>query len=338
LFFLPAIHPPALVVPKARPNWEAAWAYAQPQGGSALLVLEKGELVFERYKPGFDQEAPQNLMSGAKNFFALGVMAAVEDGLIKLDAPVHRYLKEWSKDPRKQKIHVRHLLQCTSGLDTAFQVLHSPDTKNKYTFAAGLNALAAPDLRFRYGSSHYSVLGELLRRVLLDQEESVEDFIKRRVLEPLGLGVETWKRDGAGNLIAYAGYRLKSKEWLRLGELILAEGRFGGEHLLGARSLRQMLHASSVNDAYGLSFWLNQAAKHPRAVEADVERWITYDVDTRDWRHACLSKAAPPDLIACIGSNGQRLYIIPSRHLVIAHVGECENFNDAQFLKAIFGR
>lgn len=57
----------------------------------------------------------------------------------------------------------------------------------------------------------------------------------------------------------------------------------------------------------------------------------------QSWKNICLSKIAPADLVACIGSYGQRLYVVPSKKLVIVRHGKGGDFKDAPFLKALFG-
>jgi hypothetical protein len=57
---------------------------------------------------------------------------------------------------------------------------------------------------------------------------------------------------------------------------------------------------------------------------------------SQSWRNICLSKTAPAELVACIGSYGQRLYVVPSKKLVIVRLGKGGQFKDAPFLKALF--
>ena len=56
----------------------------------------------------------------------------------------------------------------------------------------------------------------------------------------------------------------------------------------------------------------------------------------QSWRNACLSRAAPADLIACIGSYGQRIYIVPSQKLVIVRMAKDSKPNDAEMLRLLF--
>jgi len=58
----------------------------------------------------------------------------------------------------------------------------------------------------------------------------------------------------------------------------------------------------------------------------------------QNWNGACLCRDAPSDLVACIGSGCQRLYVIPSMQLVVVRHGSGGSFSDAQFLRLLLGR
>jgi hypothetical protein len=70
----------------------------------------------------------------------------------------------------------------------------------------------------------------------------------------------------------------------------------------------------------------------------DVEETLEIEPLPEDWGRACLSKQAPPDLVCSLGSNFQRLYIVPSMSLVVVHQGKkgARGFRDAEFLGILF--
>jgi CubicO group peptidase (beta-lactamase class C family) len=315
---------------------KALAAYSRSRGGKALLVWENGDLRLERILPPLQAGEPQNLMSGAKNFFAVAVLQAAEDGILDLDEPVAPILEAWKGDPTRAGLRVRHLLQCASGLDPATRELQTPACPDKRRAALGVASRRAPATDFAYGPSHFLILAEVLERRLQARGTTLDAYLGRRLMGPLGLGLATWRRDPAGNLIPYAGLSLTPRQWLAFGRMLLDRGTWGGRALVGPASLDRALVPGPANAAYGFGFWLNGGAARPGALEADVERWIGAAPGAVDWTRACLSLRAPADLFACIGSLGQRLYIVPSRHLVIVHLGRCEAFRDADFLALLF--
>ena len=78
------------------------------------------------------------------------------------------------------------------------------------------------------------------------------------------------------------------------------------------------------------------AAESKFAREVDVEDTLDKKWPAQSWRNACLCRAAPADLIACIGSYGQRLYIVPSRKLVVVRLAKDSKPDDARMLRLLF--
>ena len=81
-----------------------------------MVVMFDGKVVFEQYDNGGAREQPHSLASGAKCFVGPAAVAAVQDGLIKLDDPAVENIPEWKDDPAKSTITYRQLLSMTSGL------------------------------------------------------------------------------------------------------------------------------------------------------------------------------------------------------------------------------
>jgi hypothetical protein len=101
---------------------------------------------------------------------------------------------------------------------------------------------------------------------------------------------------------------------------------------------RAMLaQGTQANRMYALGFWLNRGAVGPGAHEVDVEDSLGRDQSPEFWSNACLSCDAPSDLLAMIGTRGQRMYIVPSRNLVVIRQGDGRGFSDAEFLRRLFG-
>lgn len=111
----------------------------------------------------------------------------------------------------------------------------------------------------------------------------------------------------------------------------IGRSRWSGE------ARRLLASGTSANRMYALGFWLNRRAALPGAREIAVEGVIGEARDPSFWRDGCLSRAAPDDLVAMVGTRGQRVYVVPSMDLVVIRQGNGAGFSDASFLSALFG-
>jgi len=91
-----------------------------------------------------------------------------------------------------------------------------------------------------------------------------------------------------------------------------------------------------VNPSYGLTFWLNRQA--PNAREIDIEKELDLKWQRAHWIGVCLCRAAPADMVVGLGSNYERLFIIPSLNAIIVRQGWGAKFSDAYFLRLVLGR
>jgi CubicO group peptidase (beta-lactamase class C family) len=98
-------------------NYEAAAEYSHSQHGTGVLVMVRGEIVFEDYAPGWTADKPHLLASGTKSFCGVMSACAVHDGLLTLDEKVAETLTEWKDDQRKSQITIRQLLSLSSGIE-----------------------------------------------------------------------------------------------------------------------------------------------------------------------------------------------------------------------------
>jgi len=100
---------------------------------TALIVIQKDTIIYERYFNGFGRDSYFHSQSVAKSFISFLIGAAIDDGLIKsVDDPITKYIPELiDRDPRFQKISIKHLLEMRSGLEyntsiVPFTHIHAP--------------------------------------------------------------------------------------------------------------------------------------------------------------------------------------------------------------------
>ena len=314
-------------------NCARAANYSENKRGFSMLVMQSGKTIFEHYANGGSADSRCKIFSGTKSFWGIVALCAVRDGLIKLDDRVADTITEWKNDPRKSQITIRQLLNQTDGIEPAPH-LHSDSIRDRNAAAIQLPLVAAPGSVFAYGPSHLQIFAEVLRRKL--NGRSTISYLDENVLSPLGLTSLDYKKDGRGNPLPATGFELTAREWARFGELVLGHGNYHGKQIVPASLLGQAFAGSSANPSYGLTFWLNRQA--PSAREIDYEKELDLKWQRAHWTGICICRAAPSDMIVALGSNYERLFIIPSLNAIIVRQGWSEKFSDAYFLRLVLGR
>ena len=295
--------------------------YSAAHAGDALLVWTDGELVLERAQNGYNLDRPHMLASGTKSFVGVAALAAVADGLLTLDERVAETISEWQDDPRRSSITIRQLLHLTSGLDPG-------GAGRAPTFDAALrtSALEVPGTTFRYGPTAFQVFGALLQRKL-DGEDPLR-YIERRLLAPLGVQADRWIYvDGQDPQLA-GGARLTARHWLRFGRLLLNDGRWNGTPVVPASELDALVRPTEASPGYGLTVWLNAAVDTSSAFFEHAPPTLH-----PDGPQGMIYNDGPSDLFMAAGLFNQRLYVIPSRDMVVVRFGRADpTWSDAEFL------
>ena len=302
----------------------AAAAYSSSAGGTSFLAVQNGETLLEQ-----SAGEAHKIYSGTKAFWCLAALAAAEDGLLSLDEKVGDTIPAWKSDPRKARVTIRQLLDFSCGLDPVFS-LHNNDPGDRDAMAIRAPLVASPGSAFIYAPSPLQVFHAVLKEKL--QGESPTRYLERRVLRPLGLGSQRYLTDSAGNPLLASGWLLSARQWAKMGEVALN----GGAPIVSSASMAQCWRGSGANRAYSLGWWNNRQA--PGGREFDIESMLIPRWQRQSWGGTVLCRNAPSDVVACIGSFYQRLYVIPSMNLVVVRHGSGRKFSDAQFLRLLVGR
>ncbi len=291
-------------------------SFAKAQKSTGLLIVQDGRIVAERYwlvtprdaltRPRFYYHSShgttregwpiEDVASVQKSLASVLVGKAEGKGMLDIEAPVSRYLgKGWSKaGEAEQAIRVRHLLSMNSGLDS------------------DLNYKQPAGTRWRYNTGAYS-------RILLVLEAATHQKIgplaKEWLVDPIGMRDSRWAaRSGLwmGSDANPIGFLTTPRDLARLGLLVLMDGKWASKNVVGNDRWFPLSVSTSQdsNPAYGFLWWLNGRAKHRSSVGS-----------APPLRDGPLVASAPPDLIVAMGHEKRRLYVSPSRKLVIVRFG-----------------
>lgn len=308
--------------PTEMERFELASAYSRQNRGVSVLVMKNDKVVFEDYQNGRTADTAWILASGTKSFTGVLLAAAIEDKLIKsFDEKVVETITEWKGDKRKEQVTLRQLLSLTSGL-SAGQIGRVPT----YAEAVKSPAIYEPGTRFEYGPVPFQVFGEVLTRKLKPKGETVLSYLKRRILDPIGMKYGNW-RSFDGQPLLPQGASLTAREWAKFGLFLKDRGEWKGKQIVSSKLLDELSIGTKANPAYGVSFWLNKAGGSGpggRAIGGAVDE-IT--------RNGIANNVT--DLFMAAGAGNQRLYIIRSLDMVVVRQGAFGEWDDREFLSLL---
>ena len=285
------------------------WAFSEPDRDrprrtSAVVILQDGRIVGERYGDGFGPHTPLAGWSMAKMALNALVGILVGQGLAQLEQPLN--LPEWQHDGRS-KITLDQLLRMSSGLqffeeygdplqDVTRMLMLKADAA---AFAAAKPLIALPGQRWYYASGASNIVSRWIKSVV--SNEQYPAFPRTALFGPLGMHSAVLEQDAAGNFVASSFMYATARDWTKLGQLYLQDGVWNGRRLLppGWVSYSTKPAPACSTGEYGAHIWI----KVPDSYRGDS------------------SIALPSDAFHAIGFEGQFITVIPSRRTVFVRLG-----------------
>lgn len=315
-----------------RADLKPALEYSRKYNGAAVLIVKDGKILLEEYQNGRKASEANYLASGTKSFWGPVIAAMIEDGLVSsFDEPVANTITEWKNDPNKSRITVRHLLNLSSGLRENMHQIGGEGgiAKNRYEFAITLQGAHTPGSFFRYGPAHFAVLGAFMKRKLAPQKLSPLDYLKQRILDPIGAEYAEWQHDASGNPHIPNGANMTARNWAKYGQFIAQLGKWGDKQIVRRDLIEECLRGSSANPGYGLTFWLNEPGGHgflksQRPPAGAKSGWIY------PWGY--------PEIAGALGAGKTRMYIFPEHGLVVVRQAQRpwdRRYIDSEFLNLV---
>lgn len=264
----------------------------------AFVVLHEGNVVAERYGEGIGPETQLLSWSMGKSFTnaLTGIMA--RDGLVDIHAPMD--IPQWQGDGRKA-ITLSHLMQMQSGLQWNENYGNRSDVNlmlHRET-DMGLFALSKP-LEHEPGTFWYYSSGStnIVMRYLRGKFPSDEAFLaymRERLFAPLAIANPHFEPDMSGTPVGSSYLYVTARDYARFGQLFLDDGCIGERRILPEGWVDYTVTpASASENRYGAFFWLNRDHHYPDA---------------------------PEDMFSCQGHDGQQIFIVPSKELVVVILG-----------------
>jgi CubicO group peptidase (beta-lactamase class C family) len=282
-----------------------------PRRTRAVVVVQHGRMLAERYAPGYSVQSRFNGWSMSKSVVNALVGILVAHGQLALDAPAP--VREWagSKDPRRA-ITVDQMLRMSSGLEFAEDYANPLadvvwllyGTGDSAAFAAAKPLVAAPGTSFNYGSGTTAVISRILAEDgARHGEGSYPQFAQRELFAPLGMSTALIEPDAAGTPIGSSYVWASARDWARFGLLYLKDGVWQGRRILPTGWVRYTLTPAPADKTgeYGAHFWI----KVPAPFHAEPAR----------------PHLLPADAYHAVGYGGQFVTVVPSRDRVGVRLG-----------------
>jgi len=271
-------------------------AYLTETDTEAFLLLKDGKIVIESYLNGAAFETFQPWNSAGKTLTAFTVGIAEKQRLLSLDDPTTDHLGTgWTQMTTEQEndISLFHQLTMTSGGD------YNVDDTTCYDPAC-LLYLDEPGSFWYYHNAFYTLLQPVLDEVVSTNFRNYFDGELRNIIGMNG----AWITLNYNNV-----YFSNARSMARFGLLNLNKGAWNGNRLIETSYFQEMTNTSqSKNKAYGYLWWLNGKNSYQLP-----QSTLTFS--------GALIPNAPADLIAGLGKNDQKLYVVPSQGLVIVRMG-----------------
>jgi CubicO group peptidase (beta-lactamase class C family) len=259
----------------------------------SVMVVRHGKVIAEAWWKPEAADKPHVLASLSKSFTSTAVGLAIEEGKLSLDDPVLKFFpQDAPADPSDnlKALTVRDLLTMTGGHDT--EPKSGPGGPSVKTFLAH-PFVHKPGTHFQYNTMGTYTLSAIVTKVT---GQTVLDYLKPRLFEPLGIESPRWDKSTEGNSLGGYGLYLHTEDIARFGQLYLQKGKWNGKQIVPEKWVEQATSKQVPNDQ----------ESHAR-MGGDWKQGYGFQF----WQ--CTHNAFRGD-----GANGQFCVVIPDKDVVIA--------------------
>jgi CubicO group peptidase (beta-lactamase class C family) len=305
---------------------EEGAAYAGAHHSSAFVVMHRGKIISEHYWNDFGRDTLFPAHSMTKSLPAILIGHAIADGFIEsADVSASRFLPEWDTVERRG-ITIRHLLNMSSGI---FEPLEFAPKSGRMLRLFGLDIVAAnlaadvagePGRQWGHFNPNSQLLGVIVERAT---GRRFGEYLTEKLWAPLGAHEAFMYVDHAGGTVHTDCCMWATVEdWLRMGELLRNRGVFNGRQLIPASWFAEMVAPAPAYVNYGMQLWLGN----------QYEKLRRYDPERDTFANVHSEPYVADDVLYLDGLGKKRVYVIPSRELVILRVGPNDDDWDDAFL------
>jgi CubicO group peptidase (beta-lactamase class C family) len=231
----------------------------------SFMLIRHGKVVVEGWWAPYSAEEPHQMFSLSKSFTSTAIGLTVADGKVSVDDPVLKFFPEEAPaqpGANLKAMRVRDLLTMATGQhseDIQNFPYHSEESVVKKFLA--LPVAHKPGTFFLYNSPASYMLSAIVQKV---SGQSVLEYLRPRLFDPLGIESPTWEANKQGVSMGGFGLNIRTEDIARFGQLYLQRGKWQGKQLVpdtwvDSATSRWMSNGSSPTSdweqGYGFQFW-----------------------------------------------------------------------------------
>ncbi|HOX81398.1 MAG TPA: serine hydrolase [Chryseolinea sp.] len=276
--------------------------YLLDKNSKSFMILVNGRIVMEEYFDGHTSTSSWPWNSAGKTLVTTTTGIAQQEGLLNINNKVSDYLSTgWTSEPieKENLITSRHLLTMTSGINDETDLV----------IKANLTYLEDAGMRWSY----HNVFQKLMDVVAETSSQDFEAYFDTKLESKIGM-------DGMWNYgLIFKIYHSNTRSMARFGLLALNKGKWMEEQIINESFFNESISTSqSINPAYGYLWWLNGKTSYMVPGGQTV-----YD--------GLLVPDAPSDMYSAMGAEDQRIYVIPSKNMVVIRMGDASDPSNPNF-------
>ncbi|MGA9662822.1 serine hydrolase [Pseudomonas hunanensis] len=288
-------------------------------GTTGLAVIHNDKLAYERYFQGYQPQSQAIAWSVSKSFVSALAGIAIAEGAIKsVRDPVTLYVPAL-KGSGYDGVALEDVLEMSSGVafneDYADPKADINQLGEVLAYGRSVNDwVAALKQRDRAGGTqhHYisvdtQVIGMVIEAVT---GKSLSDYFAEKLWSRIGPECDAhWLVDGQGNELAFGGLTLCLRDFAKLGQLYLHNGKnAAGEQVVPAQWVQASVHPHKAHLLPG------RAVEEGQPILGYGYQW---------W----IPQSSEGEYMA-VGVYGQFVYVNPARNVVIAKTSAYANYNE----------
>lgn len=205
----------------------------------SLVVLKKGELIYQYHDPAHSMTQRHVLWSASKSFTSLALGFAIQDNLVSLDDKVVKFFPDdlpAEVDSRLAAMTVRDLAIMSSGFEKDYIADVKAGKTDVIKTLLGQKFKFTPGTIYKYNSCDTYLLAAIITKVT---RKSLDKYLNEKLFKPLGIKDWYWEKSADGICCGGWGLYLSPESLAKAGQFLLQKGQWKGKQLLNASYIEE---------------------------------------------------------------------------------------------------